>query len=182
MWPGGTFLRAWSQSWSENQSKILTLAFINLTITFLSEFVVRHAMSEFLNADLALLVSESGLSVQGVINCLYTFIISLLGVPLLFFKNIKTRYIFFLLFGVSISYLSQLIGHKMTTGHFNVDFKRLLFDFSYIGTLKFLSFELFRPALILKEEVRSLFYIRVSQDFLQTIIKTLALMLVGLNN
>lgn len=175
-------MHEWKYSWTTNTSKIFSLSLINLTLTVLSEILVRDVISIYNTDIIVRFISSEGISIQGAINCLNTLIISLAGAPILFFDRIKDRYILFVLFGLLTSLISQLTVSIVFNQALLLYYKRIIFDLVYLATIKFISFEFFRPKILLRNKLYQLYLVRIGQDLTQTLFKISMLILIGLRN
>ena len=174
---------SWASYWISNQSKIITLTFINTAITTGSEIISREVLSQTVTKDQNyrfFVRSNAGvanINKHSLLNILMTFFASLLAGPIFFIRRRSDRFIFFALFGSFNSILAQIFLIKLTGGIFIFSKARLLFDLIYNVTIKFTMFEWFRKPLVTTEssKVFKLFFIRGKQDILTTLFKNTVL-------
>src|SRR3989338_4661820 len=91
-----------------------------------------------------LIQSETGetrIHSQSLINIFMTLFASLLGGPVYFLRRTSHRFLFFIAFGTFNSILSQSLVTIFRDGVVMLASTRLLFDFFYNGSVKFLLFE-----------------------------------------
>jgi hypothetical protein len=170
---------SWASYWMANNSKIITLTFINTAITTGSEIVSRELLSNTVTKDegYGFFVRDNAgianINKHSLLNILMTFFASLLAGPIFFIKRRSDRFIFFALFGSFNSIMAQLLLIQITGGVFVFSTARLLFDFVYNITFKFTMFEWFRKPIVSTKssKVFKLFFIRGKQDILTTLFK-----------
>lgn len=169
----------WSKYWWTNRSAIVLLTTVNTTLTGVNEYIIRTSTTKLVhkNEDYGFVLKDSvtgqwHIHQHSLINILMTLFASLLGGPVHFFKKRWTRYTFFLGFGLFNSFLSQSLSFLIIGSVGTAMFSRLMFDFVYMGTIKFGMFELGRPFILkLRRRFIGLGFIRVVQDFLTSMLR-----------
>lgn len=171
----------WLECWQVHRSTILFLALINTSLTTVSEIGSRTVLSTITQK------SEVGFFIkttdgrqkvhrQSLINIVMTLLATLLGGPVHFINTRPRRFFFFISFGVFNSFLSQTLTSFFIEGLLSITSRRLIFDFAYNASIKFLLFEFVRPFLLkYKESALRLAVFRVGQDFFTTTLRVLIL-------
>mgnify|MGYP007063413163 CR=1 FL=1 len=181
-------IHSFASHWNNHKTKIIKLSLINTSITTVSEFISRSVLvKSFFGGQKKPFIKKGNFSFvninrQSLINILMTLFASLIAGPIFFFKSRKNRFLFFLSFGIFNSMLGQIGASLITFGPILIEQKRLMFDLIYLSSFKFVLFEFFRPAIILKDSASLLFLERGKQDFITTFFKTSILNLLGLKN
>lgn len=166
----------------ENRHLIIKVALLNSGLTLLSECISRSILGI---ADPALWIysSEFGINGQSLISVLSTFFITILGAPAWYIHSRKKRYITFVILGLFVSIISQLLSHQLLKGSFSLSIERLCFDIFYLLSLKYLFFEWKRKIISCNSSSnRALLMARVQQDTSSAIVKNVLLALIGLKN
>ncbi len=173
-----TGVQAWADSWWLYRGRIISLAVVNVAITTGNEIVSRSVFSSLASehGDQSFLIEEPSGSTrihrQSAINILMTLFASLMGGPVYFFKRRSARYLFFIGFGLLNSALCQTLTSWMSSAGGGIHGARLGFDLFYNGTVKYLIFEAFRPALLgVHLGWLGTGVLRVGQDFFTSLIK-----------
>lgn len=178
------FSSAFNRIWWHHKSQIITLTAINTTITLATEMASRTITEPyFSSSDQS---SEAGFIVkdadgshrvnrQSLINILMTVFASLLGGPVFYMKERKSRFSFFVLFGGFNSVLSQSIAGYASIMMPLSYLSRLVFDLIYCATIKFAIFEVGRNPILNASKVRKMWIVRIAQDFTTTCIKVIIL-------
>ena len=168
------WVRLFFLTWWLNKKRILTLAVVNTALTIFNEAVFR-TISTSPGSEYAFLVqSASGLSIhrQSLINICMTIFASLFAGPVYFLATMRSRFLFFVSFGVFNSFVSQGVTSMFLGGNTPLIWQRLTFDLFYNGSFKFLIFELGRDKLAhAKTKLRWIGSLRLGQDFLLAAIK-----------
>ncbi len=182
----GIALASWSTIWSDNRSQILALTAINTSITVINESLARNVSSHWIEQSSrnAFLVKENStyhINRQSLINIWATLLTSLFGGVVFFMQKKSHRFIYFCIFGLGVSLVSQCCSHLMCDGILYVSQRRLVFDLTYLCSIKYIIFESGRGK-ILSSAGRPgrLGGIRLSQDFVTTQLRVIALNLIGL--
>jgi len=195
-------VHSWSNIWWTNKTSIIGLTVVNTLITTGSEFfsrtVLAHASDSVSgltsrsidNSTVArpqnnfLVGNGNGkrsIHMQSLINIIMTIVASLLGGPVYFMTQRKHRFVFFILFGVFNSALSQTLVGAFKSGIASMMVRRLSFDLFYCGTVKFFMFEVARPYLVrLQKSLAGVGAVRVIQDGVTTFFRVGVLNWIGL--
>lgn len=177
---------AWMQYWSANRVSILMFTVVNTAVTTASEVASRTIYPAITGHEHQgfFVQSQPGqkkIHQQSLVSILMTLFASLLGGPVYFMKRRKSRFLFFILFGIFNSLISQGISSFLRDGIVAIFLARLAFDFFYNGSLKFILFEYTRPVLLkFRNSYVKVGAVRVTQDFLTTFFRVVMLNLIGL--
>jgi hypothetical protein len=166
---------------------IVSLTLVNTAITTASEVGSRTIISGLNGAyDSSFIVKgPDGLQHvhrQSLINILMTILASLLGGPIYFITRRHHRFLFFISFGVFNSILAQSLSSIFIDGLLLIVRRRLVFDFIYNASIKFILFEYVRPYLLKHRASPGLILgFRITQDFLTTSIRVVILNILKLS-
>ncbi len=177
---------AWMRYWAANRVSIVMFTAVNTAVTTASELGSRtiypaitgqHHEGFFVSDSMG----NTKVHQQSLISIVMTIIASLLGGPVYFIKRRRSRFLFFVMFGLFNSFLAQSLTSAVRDGIASIILARLAFDFFYNGTVKFFLFEYTRPALLrYRESFLKIGAVRVTQDFLTTFLRVAMLSLIGL--
>jgi hypothetical protein len=177
----------WWQYWATHRASIVFLALINTSITGVSEvgsrFVV-SSISRSYNEGFIVKTStgETRIHRQSLVNIIMTLLASLLGGPVYFISTRLNRFIFFISFGVLNSLLAQSMSSFFIEGFLLIIGRRLMFDFFYNASFKFLLFEYVRPYLLrYRSSPFKVIGFRVGQDFFTTCFRVVILNILKLS-
>jgi hypothetical protein len=176
------FTVAFNKIWWHHKSQIVTLTAINTTITVATEVASRTITAPYFSHQ----SQSSGFFVdavdggkrvnkQSMINIIMTIFASLLGGPVFYLKNRRSRFLFFVVFGGFNSVLSQCLAGYATILTFSLLIPRLIFDLIYCASIKFAIFEFGRAPILNANRVRKMWAVRIAQDFTTTCIKVIIL-------
>jgi hypothetical protein len=171
----------WIHYWNTHRTSIIFLAAINTSITTASEIgsrTVVSVVSGTTNEGFIVKTPEGNQRVhrQSLVNIFMTLLASLLGGPVYFITRRRHRFIFFISFGVVNSFLAQSVSTLVVEGVVLVIGRRMMFDFWYNASFKFLLFEYVRPYLLQhKASPFKIIGFRVGQDFFTTCIRVVIL-------
>lgn len=177
----------WANYWTTHRTSIIFLALINTSITTASELGSRTVVSIVSGAvnEGFFVKTKGGLQRvhrQSIINIVMTLIASLLGGPVYFIGSRFNRFIFFISFGVFNSLLAQSMSSFVVEGVLLVMGRRLMFDFWYNASIKFLLFEYVRPFLLRHRTAPvKVIGFRMGQDFVTTSIRVAILNILRLS-
>lgn len=179
------YFELWKSHWLLNKRKIIILTLINLILTLSSEILTREFLSlVWSSSDIGFFsgptLSWQSINEQSLISLFMTIFATLIGAPVYFFSTKRSRLIFFLSFGLVNSVLAQSILSGMKIGTVVISFRRLIFDFLYTLTFKFVIFEFFRGPVVKHNRFSKLFFYRVNQDVFSSLVKNSALVMIGL--
>lgn len=177
----------WFGYWTTHRSMILSLTVVNTAITSASELSSRSIVSTLTGAPEGKFVvktpdGKQRVHRQSIINILMTILASLLGGPIYFISRRHQRFIFFISFGVFSSLLAQTMSSLFIDGILLIVRRRLVFDFFYNASIKFILFEYVRPYLLKHRTSPALVVgFRISQDFLTTCFRVIILNILKLS-
>jgi hypothetical protein len=186
-WIIATPAMKWLDCWKLHRSTILFLALVNTSLTTVSEISSRTVisiLSESHNEAFIVKSSDGRERVhrQSLINIVMTLIASLLGGPVFFITSRLNRFVFFISFGTINSLLSQALSTYVMEGVALVLMRRLVFDFAYNASVKFILFEFVRPFLLRhRDSASKVLAFRVGQDFMTTSLRVLILKILKLS-
>lgn len=177
----------WYGYWTTHRTMILTLTAVNTAITTVSELGSRSIITSLSGApeNKFLVKTPDGkerVHRQSIINIMMTILASLLGGPIYFIGRRQHRFIFFISFGVFSSILAQSLSSLFIDGFLFIIQRRLIFDFFYNASVKFILFEYVRPYLLKHQTSPALVVgFRISQDFLTTCLRVVILNILRLS-
>lgn len=177
----------WYGYWTTHRSMILSLTVVNTAITTVSELGSRSIVATLSGApeNKFLVKTPEGkerIHRQSVINIMMTILASLLGGPIYFIGRRYYRFLFFITFGVFSSLLAQSLSSLFIDGFLFIIQRRLIFDFFYNASVKFILFEYVRPYLLKHRTSPALVVgFRISQDFLTTCFRVVILNILRLS-
>jgi hypothetical protein len=177
----------WYQYWTTHRASIIFLAAINTSITTASELGSRtivSVVSGAVNEGFVVKTKDGVERVhrQSLINIVMTLLASLLGGPVYFITSKLNRFVFFISFGVFNSVLAQTMSSLVIDGVLLIIGRRLLFDFWYNASVKFLLFEYVRPFLLRHRSApMKVIGFRIGQDFITTCVRVVILNILKLS-
>jgi hypothetical protein len=188
----GQIATHWAQIWKVHRQSLLRLAVINTSLTLVNETAVRELISYLGGANE--FFSHMGffqdstqnygfaINRQALINIGMTLGASIFGGPVFFLSHARSRFLFFVIFGLLNSTFFQFASWIAFTGEQKIiQPSRLLFDVAYLVTIKFWMFERFRiPIQLALRRPMRLGFLRIQQDFLLTALRVFLLGLFGL--
>jgi hypothetical protein len=189
LWRG---IAQFASIWGSNKVAILHLTVVNIMTTFVMEALIRTILAKLFQngAGYEFLVHGGDgyhLNRQSLTNLWITGLTSIFGGPVFFIAGRRHRYLFFVVFGLCVSFLSQgfaflSLGLPLAGALRGAFLSRLAFDFFYTASFKFALFELARTPLLASPPRVSLRVgaIRLTQDFTTTLIRVSLLNLIGL--
>lgn len=178
----------WAAQWWSNRQAIVAMTTVNTGITAGMEYLARTTLAPLFHKEgdktYSFIVHDSmgnsAVNRQSLINIFMTLFASLVGGPVYFFLKTRHRYLFFFSFGFANALFGQAASSVIRDGIMNVIAGRLLFDLAYNGSVKYFMFEWMRkPIVKAKTHLGRLMFFRISQDFLSTMIRVVALNLLG---
>ena len=181
--PANWKVKKYASHWLQNKDQITKIACANFFVALSGEFIVRQVLVSwgYFPDHAAFLHSSGIIHPQALINISMSVIASLFGGVVYFLDTLKKRYIFF----VAFAFLSSILVQSFLAFSVNLPaalvFKRLLFDVAYTGSIKFVSFEIFRsPIKNHNSGVLKIFAFRKVQDLSMAFIKINLLVFCGL--
>lgn len=177
----------WCGYWATHRSMILSLTVVNTAITTASEVGSRTIVASVTGAKESAFVVKTPDGAQRVhrqslINILMTILASLLGGPIYFISSRHQRFLFFISFGIFNSVLAQSLSSIFIDGFLLIVGRRLIFDFCYNASIKFVLFEYVRPYLLKHRASPTLILgFRITQDFMTTCIRVIILNILKLS-
>lgn len=177
----------WFDYWTTHRTMIVSLTIVNTAITTASEVGSRTIISALTGAKESRFIvnapdGSKRVHRQSIINILMTILASLLGGPIYFITRRHHRFLFFISFGVFNSILAQSMSSIFIDGLLLIVRRRLVFDFFYNATIKFILFEYVRPYLLKHRASPSLILsFRITQDFMTTIFRVIILNILKLS-
>lgn len=177
----------WFDYWTTHRTMIISLTIVNTAITTVSELGSRTIISFVTGAKESRFVVQAPdgstrIHRQSVINILMTILASLLGGPIYFISSRQARFLFFISFGIFNSILAQSMSSIFIDGLLVIVRRRLVFDFFYNASIKFILFEYVRPYLLKYRASPGLILgFRISQDFMTTSVRVIILNILKLS-
>lgn len=160
---------------------------INTTITGMSEIGSRTVVSTITGTYnegffVKTTTGEQRIHRQSLVNIVMTLLASLLGGPVYFISTRLNRFLFFITFGVFNSVLAQSMSSFFIEGVMLIIGRRLMFDFFYNASFKFLLFEYVRPFLLRhRTSPVKVIGFRIGQDFFTTCFRVVILNILKLS-
>lgn len=179
-------IQFWHSIWKRHYPTVIKLITINVFLTFIFEFIGRSLWSLvlFKSQSYHFLVAGQGgswaINQQSLINIWMSFFATAIGVPSFYLSSCRKRFKTFILVGIIVSLLGQTFAHFTSQQSFIISWKRLFFDLGYLCSVKYLTYEIFRSALICpKTTTFKMGRLRLLQKLLTNTIKILLLNLFG---
>jgi hypothetical protein len=168
----------------------LLLTVVNVLLTASSELILRQLLSHSTlseHTDISFFLwngSSWAIHRQSLVNIFMTALASLLAGPVHFFYRRHYRLLFFILFCIFSSSVSQLLADLVRGGGMGISGKRLVFDLVYTSLVRFPLFEIFRKKLFysflhVRKPLLQVTKWRAIQDLSTTFVRVVALQILG---